>query len=122
MFERKLRPEWAKKQELAVKSGGTRPIQEKITARMAEKASPGRKIGGGLLGFAPGLPFRGKITAKMAEKTSSGRKIGEGLLDSRENYGQIGLKKQDLAVKSEGACWIREKITVRLASKSKIWP
>ena len=104
---------------MAVKSEGAHRVRGKITARMAEKASPGRKIGGGLLGFAPGLPFRGKITAKMAEKTSSGRKIGEGSLDSRENYGQIGLKKQDLAVKSEGAHWVREKITARIGEKAR---
>ena len=51
-FEGKLRPDWP------------------------QKARFGRKIGGGLLGFAPGLPFRGKITARMEKKASSGRKMG----------------------------------------------
>ena len=49
-FERKLRPEWAKKQDLAVKSEGACWVRGKNTARMGEKARFGRKIGGGLLG------------------------------------------------------------------------
>ena len=32
---------------------------------------------------------------------------------ARENYGQIDLKKQVLAVKTGGARWVREKITAR---------
>ena len=42
-FERKLRPDRRKKQVLAVKIEGVRQIQEKITARLGEKASTGRK-------------------------------------------------------------------------------
>ena len=45
-FKRKLRPEWAKKQELAVKIVGARPIREKITARMGKKARISRKFSG----------------------------------------------------------------------------
>ena len=75
-FERKLRPEWAKKQELAVNLAGSARVREKITAKMAEKASSGRKIGGNSPGGgAPKPPFREKITARLAEKASSGRKI-----------------------------------------------
>ena len=62
-FERKLRPEWAKKQDLAVKLVGSRWVREIFTARLAEKASFGRKMGGDSL-------------------------------DSRENYGQNGLKNK----------------------------
>ena len=49
-FERKLRPEWAKKQDLAVKLVGSRWVREIFTARLAEKARFGRKISGKSLG------------------------------------------------------------------------
>ena len=62
-FERKLRPERAKKQDLAVKSEGACWIRGKITARMGKKARFGRKI--------------------------SGKSV-----DSRDIYGQIGLKNK----------------------------
>ena len=50
LFERKLRPKWVKKQDLAVKSEESRWVQEKITAKMGEKARFGRKIRGKSLG------------------------------------------------------------------------
>ena len=45
-FEGKLRPEWSKKQDLAVNLAGTARVREKITARLVEKARIGRKKGG----------------------------------------------------------------------------
>ena len=39
---------------------------------------------------------------------------------SRGNYGQIGLKKQVLAVKFAGGRRIQEKITARMAEKARI--
>ena len=50
MFERKLRPEWLKKQDLAVKMEGTRWVRGEITARLGEKARFGRKKGADSLG------------------------------------------------------------------------
>ena len=65
-----------KKQVLAVKLGErslgcplARPIQEKITARLDEKARFGRKIGGRLLGFAPGLPLSRGNYGQISEKS-----------------------------------------------------
>ena len=67
---RTLRPEKQKKQELAVKSEGACWVQEKITARLDEKARFGRKVGGEVARLSPGSPH------------------------SRENYGQNGRKSK----------------------------
>ena len=67
---RKLRPEWWKKQELAVNLAGSARVREKITARMSKKARFGRKF----VGSSPG-----------------GRPKP---LGSRENYGQNGGKSK----------------------------
>ena len=66
--------------------------------------------------MSPGSPFREIFTARLVEKACFGRKIRGSSLGSRENYGQIGLIKQVLAVKFVGTRWVREKITARLAS------
>ena len=51
---------------------GTRRIQEKNTARLAEKASSGRKVGG----ICPPSPsIQEEITARLGEKASFGRKL-----------------------------------------------
>ena len=97
---------------MAVKSEGACWVQEKITARLDEKARFGRKVGGEVAGVERKLRpdwakqqvlavksegacwVQEKITARLDEKASFGRKSGGKSLGSRDIYGQIGRKRK----------------------------
>ena len=100
-FERKLRPDWQKKQDLAVKLVGSRwgaprnaPFKRKLRPDWQKKHVLAVKEEGTRW-------VREKITARLVKKASFGRKIGgevagfpPGSPHSRENYGQISEKSK----------------------------